>query len=208
MFSANYTLILGSQSPRRRELLGALGVPFRVVNIEADETFPADLQGSEIPAFIARKKAEAYLPYLHEDEILITADTIVWVDGQMLGKPKDEADARRMLRLLSGNTHQVYTGVCIARLGNSEVGRFGSSEASASAADFLTFVDCTDVTFRALSEAEIDYYISHFQPLDKAGAYGIQEWIGAAACTGLNGSYFNVMGLPTHRVWEELANFK
>ncbi len=188
----NYKIILGSQSPRRKELLGSLDIPFRVVNIEVDETFPAHLQAGDIPAFIAQRKAEAYLPQLKEDELLITADTIVWVDGKMLGKPKDEADARRMLRLLSGNTHQVYTGVCISTIHHP----------------LSTFVDCTDVTFRVLSEEEISYYISHFQPLDKAGAYGIQEWIGAAACTRLNGSYFNVMGLPTHRVWEELVNFK
>ncbi len=204
MQSFDYKIILGSQSPRRKELLGALGVPFEVVNIEADETFPADLQAGDIPAYIARKKAEAYLPHLRENEVLITADTIVWVDGQMLGKPQDEADARRMLGLLSGNTHQVYTGVCICRLDGWKVEKFRSSEVSASTADFLTFVDCTDVTFRELSEAEVDYYVSYFHPLDKAGAYGIQEWIGAAGCTALQGSYFNVMGLPTHRVWEEL----
>ncbi len=189
----NYQLILGSQSPRRRELLATLGVPFVAVNIEADESFPVHLQAGDIPAYIAKKKAEAYLPQLKENELLITADTIVWVDGQMLGKPQDEDDARRMLRLLSGNTHQVYTAVCLQTFQPSH---------------FQTFCECTDVTFRALTEEEINYYISNFRPLDKAGAYGIQEWIGAAACASLRGSYFNVMGLPTHRLWAELQKFK
>ncbi len=187
----NYKIILGSQSPRRKELLAALDIPFTVVNIEADETFSAHLQADDIPAYIAQKKAEAYLPQLKADELLITADTIVWVDGQMLGKPQDEADAKRMLRLLSGNTHQVYTAVCLSTLNHP----------------LSTIVDRTDVTFRTLTDAEIDYYVSRFHPLDKAGAYGIQEWIGAAACTSLGGSYFNVMGLPTHRLQEELKKY-
>ncbi len=187
----NYKIILGSQSPRRRELLAALDILFTVVNIEADETFPVHLQAGDIPAYIAQKKAEAYLPQLKEDELLITADTIVWVDGQMLGKPQDEADARHMLRLLSGNTHQVYTAVCLSTINHQ----------------LSTIIDRTDVTFRELNEEEIDYYIFHFHPLDKAGAYGIQEWIGAAACTSLYGSYFNVMGLPTHRLQQELKKY-
>ncbi len=187
----NYKIILGSQSPRRKELLAALDIPFTVVNIEADETFPLHLQAGDIPAYIAQKKAEAYLPQLKADELLITADTIVWANQQMLGKPHDEADACRMLRLLSGNTHQVYTAVCISTQ------QYGQS----------TFIDCTDVNFRPLSDTEIDYYIAHYHPMDKAGAYGIQEWIGAAACTSLSGSYFNVMGLPTHRLQEALKKY-
>ncbi len=190
----NYKIILGSQSPRRKELLAALDIPFTVVNIDADETFPAHLQGAQIPLHIARNKAAVYNS-LCENELLITADTIVWVDGQMLGKPTDEEDAKRMLRLLSGNTHQVYTAVCLRIWDDDEY-------------DLIEeFVDCTDVTFREISEEEIDYYISHFHPLDKAGAYGIQEWIGASACTSLNGSYFNVMGLPTHRLAEVLQKY-
>ncbi len=188
----NYKIILGSQSPRRRELLSALDIPFTVVNIEADETYPAHLQAGDIPAYIAQKKAEAYLSQLQADELLITADTIVWVNGQMLGKPQDTDAAKGMLRLLSGNTHQVYTAVCLQ-----------TSQPLHSS----TFIDRTDVTFRELSEEEIDYYIFHFHPLDKAGAYGIQEWIGAAACTSLQGSYFNVMGLPTHRLQQELKKY-
>ncbi len=200
----NYKIILGSQSPRRKELLAALAIPFTVVNIQCDESFPAHLQAGDIPAYIARKKAEVYLPRLQEQELLITADTIVWVDNQMLGKPHDEADAKRMLRLLSGNTHQVYTAVCMGSLD----GAFSFPlQGGRGLSNFRTFVDRTDVVFRELSEDEIDYYVSHFHPLDKAGAYGIQEWIGAAACTSLHGSYFNVMGLPTHRLQEELKKY-
>ncbi len=179
-----YNIILGSQSPRRRELLASLDIPFIGVNIDTDETYPSHLQAGDIPAYIAQKKAEAYLPSLQPNELLITADTIVWADGQMLGKPQDADDARRMLRILSDNTHQVYTAVCLSTINHQ----------------LSTFIDCTDVTFRALTEEEIDYYISHYHPMDKAGAYGIQEWIGAAACTSLRGSYFNVMGFPTHKV--------
>ncbi len=180
----NYKVILGSQSPRRRELLAALDVPFVTVNIEANETFPSHLLAGDIPAYIAQQKAKAYLLHLKDNELLITADTIVWANNQMLGKPHDEADAHRMLRILSGNTHQVYTAVCLSTLHSP----------------LSTFIDCTDVTFRELTDEEIEYYVSNYQPMDKAGAYGIQEWIGAAACTALRGSYFNVMGLPTHKL--------
>ena len=181
-------LILGSKSPRRRELLAGLDIPFDVVDIDADETCPADLRAGDIPLYISRAKARAYAHRLREDEWLITADTIVWCDGHMLGKPTDEADAQRMLRLLSGRSHQVYTGVTLTGAG----GRMES------------FVDATDVTFRELTDEEIDYYVAHYHPLDKAGAYGIQEWIGYVGCTALNGSYFNVMGLPVERLWERL----
>lgn len=181
-------LILGSKSPRRRELLAGLDIPFDVVDIDADETCPADLCAGDIPLYISRAKARAYAHRLREDEWLITADTIVWCDAQMLGKPADEADARRMLRLLSGRTHQVYTGVTLT-------GADGRME---------SFVDATDVTFRELTDEEIDYYVAHYHPLDKAGAYGIQEWIGYVGCTALNGSYFNVMGLPVESLWERL----
>lgn len=183
-------IVLGSQSPRRRELLAGLGIDFRVVNIHADESFPSHLQGGDIPLHIAQKKAEAYLPQLQDDELLITADTIVWCNGQQLGKPADQADARRMIAMLSGCTHQVYTGVCVYNKGVMQ-----------------SFVDCTDVTFRTLSTDEIDYYVREYQPLDKAGAYGIQEWIGYAACTRLHGSYFNVMGLPTEPLYELLKPY-
>ena len=183
-------IILGSQSPRRRELLSGMGVVFRAVNIHADESFPADLKGADIPLYISRAKAEAYRSELRPGELLITADTIVWVDGMQLGKPEDEADAGRMLQMLSGKTHQVFTGVTL-----------NSQEKQTS------FSDATDVTFREISADEIAYYVTQYRPLDKAGAYGIQEWIGYVACTGLKGSYFNVMGLPTEKLHEALQAF-
>ena len=187
-------LLLGSQSPRRRELLAGLGVAFSVVRIDADESYPASLQGEDIPIYISRAKAGAYADSLQPDELLITADTIVWLNGQVLGKPHDEADARRMLRLLSGQTHQVFTGVTL-------------TTKAAESALYSSFAARTDVRFRALSEAEIDYYVSRFHPLDKAGAYGIQEWIGYIACTELRGSYFNVMGLPTEPLFQALQPY-
>lgn len=182
-------LILGSKSPRRRELLAGLDIPFEVVDINADERCPAELKAGDIPLYISRAKARAYAKPLHTDELLITADTIVWCDGHMLGKPADEADARHMLRALSGRTHQVYTGVTLRYADGREE----------------SFVDATDVTFRVLTEAEIDYYVSRYRPLDKAGAYGIQEWIGYIGCTSLHGSYFNVMGLPVERLYEKIS---
>lgn len=184
-------LILGSKSPRRRELLAGLGIAFDVVDIDADESFPASLQGGDIPLYISRAKADAYVPYLKEDDLLITADTIVWVDGIQLGKPTDVADAKRMLHLLSGKTHQVFTGVTL------------TSQSAAQS----SFVVATDVTFRPLTDAEIDYYVSTYSPLDKAGAYGIQEWIGYIGCTGLHGSYYNVMGLPTAVLYQHLQPY-
>lgn len=187
-------IVLGSQSPRRRELLAGLDIPFDCVVIDADESFPAGLQGGGIPAFISRAKAQAYLGRLRDDDLLITADTIVWLppcdggnEGLMLGKPKDDADACRMLRLLSGRTHQVFTGVTFASADTME-----------------TVVDATDVTFRALDDAEISRYVTRYRPLDKAGAYGVQEWIGYIGVTAIRGSYFNVMGLPVERVYEFL----
>ena len=209
-------ILLGSQSPRRRELLAGLDVDFRVVAIDADEHYPEGLQGGEIPYFISRAKAEAYGEPLAEDEILLTADTIVWVPGKgeamvrpgdrssleaggdacalggvMLGKPKDEEEARGMLLLLSGRMHEVYTGVTIRTRDGMQ-----------------TIVDKTEVWFRALSKEEIDHYVERYKPLDKAGAYGVQEWIGYVGVTKIVGSYFNVMGLPVERVWEILSNLK
>lgn len=181
-------ILLGSNSPRRRELLTGLDIPYTIVRIDADESYPSDLEGGDIPIHISRAKAHAYGP-VESDAVLITADTIVWCDGQMLGKPHDEADARRMLRLLSDKTHQVYTAVTMV------VGATGEEH---------SFVVSTDVTFRLITDDEIDYYIRNYRPFDKAGAYGIQEWIGYVACTGLKGSYFNVMGFPVQRVYEEL----
>ena len=200
-------IILGSQSPRRRELMAGLGLPFTAISIDADESYPAHLQAGDIPAYISRAKAQAYLLQLEQDQLLITADTIVWCDGRMLGKPHDEAEAKVMLRALSGRTHQVYTAVTFAQKSGEwrvESGETRVESGASSAISLQTIVDCTDVTFRELTDEEIDYYIRTYHPLDKAGAYGIQEWIGYVGCTGMNGSYFNVMGFPVHVVYEQL----
>ena len=181
-------LLLASNSPRRRELLAGLDIPMEVVKLkDIDETHPQHLAGPDIPLHIARLKMHAYDLELRPGEVLITADTIVWVDGQELGKPRDREDARRMLRLLSGRVHQVYTAVCLR-----------------SALDSDEFVCATDVTFAELTDLQIDYYIDHYRPFDKAGAYGIQEWIGYVGCTRLEGSYYNVMGLPVQKLYTQL----
>lgn len=183
-----YHIILASNSPRRRELLSGLGIDYEVKILPGiDESYPENLTGEEIPMYIAREKADAYRPSIKPDELIITADTIVCLEGQVLGKPKDETDACRMLRLLSGRTHQVITGVCIT---TAEMQR--------------TFAATTDVTFDTLSEEEITHYVNNYRPMDKAGAYGVQEWIGFIGVTRLEGSYFNVMGLPIQRLYKEL----
>ena len=182
-------IILGSQSPRRRELMAGLDLPFTL--------------------YISRAKAQAYAPQLQPDQLLITADTIVWLDGQMLGKPHDEAEAITMLRRLSGKTHQVYTAVTFARIlqtENSPLKDFSQLSTLNSQLVLETIVDKTDVTFKDLSDEEIRHYVTQYRPLDKAGAYGVQEWIGYIACIAMNGSYFNVMGFPVHRVYEQLKN--
>lgn len=181
-------ILLGSASPRRRALLTGLDLPFTAINIDADESYPADLQAGDIPYFISRAKAQAYAPNLKDDQLLITADTIVWLDGHMLGKPHDDAEAIEMLKSLCNKTHQVYTAVTFAEKGK----------------ELETIVDCTDVTFGDLTDEEIDYYVSKYRPMDKAGAYGVQEWIGYVACTSMRGSYFNVMGFPVQKVYEIL----
>lgn len=186
-----YHLILASNSPRRRELLKGLGLDFSVVTPpDSDESFPANLSGEAIALHIARNKAKAFRPLLQTGDLVITADTIVHQDGKVFGKPTDRADAIRMLHSLSGNTHQVYTGVCLTSLAASR-----------------EFVAVTDVTFSPLTEEEIGWYVDTCNPLDKAGAYGIQEWIGFVAVERISGSYFNVMGLPVHRLYEELKVF-
>ena len=197
IINCQLSIILGSASPRRRELLAGLGFPFTTVSIDADESFPAELQAGDIPYYISRAKARAYETQLLPNQLLITADTIVWCDNQMLGKPHDAEEAFAMLRALSGKTHQVYTAVTFAEKSPSLEGRSGG---------VMTLVDRTDVTFRELSDDEIHFYIDHYRPFDKAGAYGIQEWIGYIGCTALNGSYFNVMGLPVHLVYEYIMN--
>lgn len=183
--------ILASGSPRRRELLAMLNVDFRVdTSRPVDETVSPGLPAEEVPVYLSRLKAQPYLPYLEPDEILITADTVVILNGRVIGKPADETDARRILRNLSGKTHHVVTGVSIGHAG-------GILE---------TFSDTTEVDFDPLTDDEINYYVANYRPLDKAGAYGIQEWIGAAAVKGIRGSFYNVMGLPIHRLFLALKN--
>ena len=183
-------IVLSSNSPRRKELLGELGIDFEVRVIEGiDETYPKELSVEEVPQYIAREKARVYI--VGKDEVLLTADTVVVLGNEVMGKPHDEADAMRMLRQLSGKTHQVITGVCL-KTSDKQV----------------TFADVTDVSFADLTDEEIKYYVDNFRPLDKAGAYGIQEWIGLAGVTGIKGSYFNVVGLPVHRVYAELKKLE
>lgn len=191
METKQYKLILSSNSPRRKELLSGLGIPFQVRIIDdIDESYPADLNSLEVASYISKKKSEAYKTTLQDDEIVITADTVVLCEDEILGKPKDEEEAYKMLETLSGKVHQVITGVTIALKDKEK-----------------TFSVVTDVTFKALSSQEINYYIKTYKPFDKAGAYGIQEWIGYIGVTSLQGSYFNVMGLPIQRIYEELKTY-
>ena len=186
-----YRIVLASNSPRRRELLSGLGISYEVrVLPDVEESYPAALPVGEIAEYIAREKAEAYKSVMTDDELLITADTVVVCKGEVMGKPVDEADARRMLHKLSGCTHQVTTGVCLTTTGAHR-----------------SFSVTTNVSFKNLSDEEIDYYVANYRPMDKAGAYGIQEWIGYIGVTGLEGSYFNVMGLPVQRIYKELCTF-
>ena len=187
----DYKMILASNSPRRRELLAGLGVDFEVrVLPDIDESYPASLPALQTAEYIACKKAAAYREVMADDELVITADTVVIVGDEVLGKPSDAAEAALMLRKLSGRTHQVVTGVCLTTCEQT-----------------VQFSVRTDVTFKQLTDDEIDFYIKKYQPFDKAGAYGIQEWIGYIGCTGLNGSYYNVMGLPVQRIYTELQRF-
>ena len=189
MNDLKYKLILASNSPRRKELLAGLGVPFEVrVLQDIDEHYPENLPVNEVARYIAKEKADAYRRIVAPDELIITADTVVIVGDEILGKPIDEADAVRMLKLLSGRTHQVTTGVCLL-----------------TAEKERCFDVTTDVTFKALTDEEIHYYVDRYRPFDKAGAYGIQEWIGYIGVTGLNGSYYIVMGLPVQRIYQELT---
>lgn len=184
----SYRIILASNSPRRHELLRGLGVPFTVRTLaDIDESYPQTLCGEEIPLYIAQKKAQAYLPTLGEGELLITADTIVYLDGRVLGKPRDEEEAMSMLRMLSGRTHEVFTGVSLSTQKRTRA-----------------FAAASQVTFAPLTDTEIEWYVHTFHPIDKAGAYGVQEWIGMVGVRRIEGSYFNVMGLPVQRLYEEL----
>ena len=187
----DYHIILASNSPRRRELLRGLDIAFDVrVQPDIAEDYPADTAPADVAVYISREKANAYKDTIAENELIITADTVVIVGNEILGKPHDDAEAKEMLHKISGRKHQVVTGVCLTTTEKQRC-----------------FSVSTDVTFKNLKEEEIDYYIETYSPLDKAGAYGIQEWIGYIGVTALEGSYFNVMGLPVQRIWEELNRF-
>jgi len=186
-----YNIILGSQSPRREALLRGLNIPFEIKIIDVEENYPSQLVGVDIPMYLAEKKADAYKELMDDNTLLITADTIVWHEGRVFGKPKDKADATRMLKSLSGKTHQVITGVCISSLNRRK-----------------TFHVISEVRFARLLPAEIEYYLNNFEPYDKAGAYGVQEWIGYIGVEHIEGSYFNVMGLPVQRLYSELKRWK
>ena len=184
----NYRVILASNSPRRKELLGGLGIKFEVRTLQdIDESYPSSLKSEEIPMYISGKKAEVYKQSMADDELIITADTIVYNNGQVLGKPKDRGKAMLMLKELSGHAHEVITGVTIVT--REKTAQFAST---------------SKVYFAELTDEEIAYYVDIYKPFDKAGAYGIQEWIGYVAVTRIEGSYFNVMGLPIQRLYTEL----
>lgn len=187
----NYHIILGSNSPRRRELLAGLDLDFEVKVIPGlEEHYPPTLQPEEIPVFLARQKAEAYIPALLDKALLITADTIVWNQNKVIGKPKDREDAIQMLQSLSGHEHHVVTGVCLTTTEKQKA-----------------FSVVSTVKFAALTDEEISYYVDKYHPFDKAGAYGIQEWIGYIGVESINGSFYNVMGLPVQRLYQELKKF-
>ena len=183
-----YKVILASNSPRRKEVLAGLGVDYEVRTLpDVDESYPETLQGADIPLYIAKEKADAYVAMMQPGELMITADTIVWLDGKVLGKPRDREDALQMLRTMSGRTHEVFTGVCITTTDWQR-----------------SFTAQTEVRFATLSEEEIAYYVDNFQPMDKAGAYGVQEWIGFIGVENISGSYYNIMGLPVQKLYREL----
>lgn len=187
-----YKVVLASGSPRRQELLKGLGVDFTVRLLpDLDESYPESLSAEKIPSYIAHHKAEAYKDMIRPKELMITADTIVWLDGEVLGKPADEADAGNILRKLSGKTHQVITGVCLTTCEWQK-----------------SFTSVTDVSFSDLTDEEIEYYVIGYRPMDKAGAYGVQELIGYIGVESIHGSYFNVMGLPVQKLYRELIQLQ
>ena len=184
-----YSVILASQSPRRQTLLKELNFDFNVVVKEVDEVFPSHLVKEEIPVHLAKLKASAFDNSIHNAEMIITADTIVWINNSVLGKPTGYDDAFQMLKTLSGNMHTVYTGVCIKTVDKSK-----------------TFWASTNVYFRDLENSEVEYYLNNYKPYDKAGSYGIQEWIGYVGIEKIEGSYFNVMGLPVQQLYHQLMH--
>ena len=184
-----YNIILGSASPRRAELLKGLNIPFQIIAFDVDETYPDSIASVDIPTYLARKKAIGF--NLDNNTLLITADTIVWLDGKVYGKPSGRNEAKKMLQTLSGKKHQVITGVCIKTKKREKV-----------------FHVVTDVYFAHFTDEEIEFYLDEYAPYDKAGAYGIQEWIGYIGVERIEGSYFNVMGLPIQRLYRELRNIE
>lgn len=186
-----YKILLASKSPRRRELLQHLRIPFNVISIGGiEETYPADIPAIEAAEFVSKVKAYASMKMLEGNDLVITADTMVILGDRIMGKPKDAAEAMEMLMALSGNTHLVTTGVTIATKEKQ-----------------VSFTSVTEVDFAPIGKEEAEYYINTYSPFDKAGAYGIQEWIGCVAVSGIRGSYYNVMGLPVHRLYQELKKF-
>jgi len=186
----DFKIILASRSPRRQQLLRELGLKFDVIIREYEEIYPEGMSGEEIARYVAHEKAAFFKNEISDNEIVIAADTIVWCNNKVLGKPLNREDAARILKEISGNTHEVITGVSLLSLSKQ-----------------ITFSDSTKVTFETLSEEDIYYYIDSYKPYDKAGAYGIQEWIGIIACSHIDGSYFNVVGLPVQRLYKELQSF-
>ena len=187
----NYRLVLASNSPRRKQLLNGLDLEFEVITYpDIDESFPEILKGSEIASYLSKQKAKYYNNLLDKTTLVITADTIVWFDNKVLNKPDNRDMAIQMLSQLSGKMHVVYTGVSISSMD-----------------DQITFCSETKVWFKDLKQADIEYYVDHYKPFDKAGAYGAQEWIGYVAIQKIEGSYFNVMGLPVQQLYSELEKF-
>lgn len=186
-----YKLILGSASPRRQELLKSLGFDFMIKPVNLDETkWPADLQAQEICMYLAEQKADAYPDELKENELLITSDTIVWCEGKVYNKPANFVEGKKMLQSLSGKMHEVFTAVCLK-----------------SANKQTTFFDASKVYFKKLKDEEIEYYLTNYSPYDKAGGYGVQDWIGYVGIDKIDGSFYNVMGLPVKELFEELIKF-
>ena len=187
----DYKVILASNSPRRKELLKGIDIDFDVKLLpNIDESYPESLRGDEIAEFVALKKATPYIPSLAANDLLITADTIVLLEGVVYGKPSNKEEAKEMLRTLSGKTHSVISGVCLTSIDKQ-----------------ISFSATSEVEFAELTDSEIEYYVNHYSPFDKAGSYGVQEWIGYVAVKNINGSYYNIMGLPIHRLYRELIQF-
>lgn len=188
---SNYRILLASKSPRRRELLQMMRIPFSIVSLGGiEESYPKEMPVREVPEFLSRLKADAFLKHINEEELIITADTIVINNDKILGKPHSHEEALEMLKSLSGKTHSVISGVTIATLKKA-----------------VSFSVETEVTFGHITDDEINFYVENYRPFDKAGAYGIQEWIGGVAVESIHGSYYNVMGLPIHRLYNELMKF-